>query len=75
MFRIIFNMSDVAYFRPDTLDFIGDLFQAVIRSLLGGLLLLSIGIAGVGAALLIVSRFVPGRSRTSEVGPRPENLH
>jgi hypothetical protein len=75
MFRIIFNMSDVAYFRPDTLDFIGDLFQAVIRSLLGGLLLLSIGIAGVGAALLIVSRLVPGRSRASEVGPRPENLH
>jgi hypothetical protein len=71
----LLSMTNMTILQPETLDFIGDLLQAVIRSLFSGMLLISIGIAGVGAGLMIVSRLFPGRPEASGVGPRPENLY
>lgn len=71
----LLNMTDMTILQPETLDFIGDLFQAVVRSLLSGMLFISIGIACAGAGLMIVSGLFPKRPQANGVGPRPENLY
>ncbi|MDF1498852.1 MAG: hypothetical protein P1P76_00030 [Anaerolineales bacterium] len=75
LFQYLVVTVDGPVLQPETLSFVGELFQTVIRSVLRESMMIALGATGVGFVLVVSSFFFPGERKQAPVGQRPENLY
>jgi hypothetical protein len=74
VFGYLIGTTDALSIQPETLDFANEFIKAVIGTILGDLIILSIGLILVGGLLLMVSRLFAGKPSNENIRHRPENL-